>query len=132
MRDFVILEFEFDSALFQFALRRDKILLIGTKRQMKHPNFAVRGRFHLLGRWEQGDSSISFANESRHAIPHAVMKPFESENVDVPFGGSFDVADTHCDVINSFELHDLSKLYWWRFLWIRQPRAAWETAYRLG
>jgi hypothetical protein len=53
------------------------------------------------------------------------MKPFESENVDVPFGGSFDVADTHRDVINSFELHDLSKLYWWRFLWIRQPRAAW-------
>jgi hypothetical protein len=35
------------------------------------------------------------------------MEPLESENVDVPFGRSFDVANTHRDVINAFELHHI-------------------------
>jgi len=41
MRDFVILEFEFDSALFQFALRGEKIFTVGAKSEVKHPKFAV-------------------------------------------------------------------------------------------
>src|SRR3954468_2898167 len=107
VRDFVILEFEFDSSLFEFLLRIKKILPVGAKGEMKHSNFAMRGRFRLLVRGEQGDPGMCFPNESRHAIPHPVMKPLESKNVDVPFGGSFDVAHTHRDVINSFELHEM-------------------------
>ena len=103
--DLVILGFEFDSALFQFPLRSEKIFPVRTKGQMKHSNFAVRGRFRLLVRREQGDPGISFANKSWHPIPHPIMKPLKSEDVDVPFGRSFDVANTHRDVINAFELH---------------------------
>jgi hypothetical protein len=105
VRDFVILEFEFDFALFQFPLRSEKIFPVRTKGQMKHSNFAVRGRFRLLVRRKQGNASISFADKSWHPIPHAIMKPLKSEDVDVPFGRSFDVANTHRDVINAFELH---------------------------
>jgi len=84
MRDLVILEFKFDSARFEFLLRSDKIFAVRAKRQMKHSNFAVPGRFRLFVRWEQGDPGISFADKSWHPIPHAIMKPLESENVDVP------------------------------------------------
>src|SRR6476646_10189651 len=72
---------------------------------MKHSNFAMCGRFRLMVRGEQGDPSVSFANESRHAVPHAIMKSFEPEEVDVPFGRLLDVAHAHGYVINSFELH---------------------------
>ena len=41
LRDFVILEFEFDSALFEFALRGEKIFPVCAKGEMKHPKFAV-------------------------------------------------------------------------------------------
>jgi hypothetical protein len=110
--DLVILEFEFDSALFEFALRPEEIFPVGAKRQMKHSNFAVRGRFRLLVRGEQGDPGVSFANKSRHPVPHAIMKPLEPENVDVPFGGLLDVAHAHGYVINSFELHEmLDRIY---------------------
>ena len=79
---------------------------------MKHSNFAMRGRFRLLVRGEQGDPGISFADKSWHAIPHAIMKSLESEHVDVPFGRSFDVAHAHGYVINSFELHEmLDRMY---------------------
>ena len=79
---------------------------------MKHSNFAMRGRFRLLVRGEQGDPSISFANESRYAVPHAIMKSLEPEDVDVPFGRSFDVAHAHGYVINTFELHGmLDRMY---------------------
>src|SRR5882724_9206709 len=74
---------------------------------MKHSNFAVCRRFRLLVRGEQGDPGVSFANKSRHAIPHAIMKSLEPENVDVPFGRSFDVAHAHGYVINTFELHEM-------------------------
>src|SRR5712671_6623093 len=79
---------------------------------MKHSNFAVCRRFRLFVRGEQGDPGISFANKSRHAIPHAIMKSLEPENVDVPFGRSFDVAHAHGYVINTFELHErLDRIY---------------------
>ena len=79
---------------------------------MKHSNFAVCGRFRLLVRGEQGDPGISFADESWHAIPHAIMKSLEPENVDVPFGRSFNVAHAHGYVINAFELHEmLDRIY---------------------
>src|SRR2546423_9647169 len=79
---------------------------------MKHLNFAVPGGFRLFVRGEQGDPGISFANKSRHAIPHAIMKSLEPENVDVPFGRSFDVAHAHGHVINAFELHEmLDRMY---------------------
>jgi len=107
VRDFVILEFEFDSALFQFALRIEEIFPVRAKRQMKHSNFAMPGRFRLLVRGKQGDPCISFADKSWHAIPHAIMKSLEPENVDVPFGRSFDVAHAHGYVINTFELHEM-------------------------
>jgi hypothetical protein len=84
VRDFVILEFKFDSARFEFLLRSDKIFAVRAKRQMKHSNFSMRGRFRLLVRGEQGDPGVSFADKSWHSIPHAIMKPLESENVDVP------------------------------------------------
>jgi hypothetical protein len=106
VRDFVILEFEFDSAFLQFLLRSAKIFVIRAEGEMKHPNFAVPGRFRLLIRGEQSDPGVSFANKSRHAVPHAIMKSFEPEDVDVPFGRSFDVAYAHGYVINTFELHE--------------------------
>ena len=107
VRDFVILEFEFDSALFQFLLRSAKILPVRAKGEMKHSNFAVCRRFRFLVRGEQGDSGISFADKSWHPIPHAFMKSLEPENVDVPFGRSFDVTHAHRYVINTFELHEM-------------------------
>src|SRR6266404_5341315 len=79
---------------------------------MKHSNFAVCRRFRLLVRGEQGDPRISFANKSRHATPHAIMKSLEPENVDVPFGRSFDVAHADGYVIDTFELHKmLDRIY---------------------
>ena len=40
------------------------------------------------------------------------MKSLEPENVDVPFGRSFNVAHAHGYVINSFELHEmLDRMY---------------------
>jgi hypothetical protein len=112
VRDFVILEFEFDSALLEFTLRGEKILPIRTESEMKHSNFAMCGRFRFLVRGEQGDPGISFANKSRHAVPHAIMKSFEPEEVDVPFGRLLDVAHAHGYVINAFELHGmLDRIY---------------------
>ncbi len=112
VRNFVVLEFEFDSALLQFPLRSTKIFAIRAKRQMKHSNFAMRRRFRLLVRGEQGDPGISFANKSRHSVPHTFMKSLEPEDVDVPFGRSFDVAHAHGYVINAFELHGmLDRMY---------------------
>jgi hypothetical protein len=112
VRDFVILEFEFDSAFLEFALRTEEIFPVRAKRQMKHSNFAVGGRFRLLVRGEQGDPGVSFANKSRHAVPHAIMKSLAPENVDVPFGRSFNVAHDYGYVINTFELHEmLDRIY---------------------
>ena len=112
VRDFVILELEFDSVLLEFLLCSDKIFAVRAEGQMKHSNFAVRGRFRLLVRREQGDPGISFADKSWHPIPHAIMKSLEPEKVDVPFGRSFDVAHTHGYVINTFELHEmLDRIY---------------------
>src|SRR5258708_18236803 len=79
---------------------------------MKHSNFAVCRCFRFFVRGEQGDPGISFADESRHAIPHAIMESLEPENVHVPFGRSFDVAHAHGYVINTFELHEmLDRIY---------------------
>ena len=39
--NFVILKFEFDSAIFEFALRRKKIFPVRAEREMKHPKTAV-------------------------------------------------------------------------------------------
>ena len=39
--NFVILEFEFDSALLQFALRSEKIFPVCAKREVKHSDLAV-------------------------------------------------------------------------------------------
>src|SRR5437762_7776269 len=79
---------------------------------MKHSNFAVRRRFRFLVRGEQGDSCISFCDKSWHTIPHAIIKSLEPENVDVPFGRSFDVAHAHGYVIDTFELHEmLDRIY---------------------
>jgi hypothetical protein len=112
VRDFVILEFEFDSAVLEFVLCGEEIFPVCAERQMKHSNFAMRGRFRLLVRWEQGDPCVSFADKSRHAVPHAIVKSLEPENIDVPFGRSFNVADAHSYVINSFELHEmLDRIY---------------------
>ena len=41
VRNSVILEFETDSALFQFALCGDEIFTVSAKSEMKHPKFAV-------------------------------------------------------------------------------------------
>src|SRR6202035_2015302 len=41
VRDLVVLEFKFDSALFQFALRSEKIFPVRAKSEMKHSNFAA-------------------------------------------------------------------------------------------
>src|SRR6516162_4659196 len=106
VRDLVILEFEFDSALFQLPLRGVEIFAIRTKRQMKHSNFAVCGRFRLIIGREQREPGVSCANESWDTIPHAFVKSLETENVDVPFGRSFNVADAHGHMINAFELHE--------------------------
>src|SRR6187200_2116822 len=74
---------------------------------MKHPNFPMRRRFRFLVCREQGNPGVSFANESRHAIPHAIMKPLEPKNVDVPFGRPFDVTHAHGEVINTFKFHEM-------------------------
>ena len=111
-RDFVILEFEFDSASLEFLLCSEKILPVRAKGQMKHSDFAMRGRFRLMVRGEQGDPGISFADKSWHPVPHAFMKPLEAENVDVPIGRSFNVAHAYGYVINSIELHEmLDRIY---------------------
>src|SRR6266550_6479251 len=79
---------------------------------MKHSNFAVCRRFRLFVRGEQSDPGVSFANKSRYAIPHTFVKSLEPENVDVPFGRSFDVAHAHGYVINTFEFHEmLDRIY---------------------
>jgi hypothetical protein len=112
VRDFVILEFDFDSALFQFLLRSPKILAVRAESEMKHSNFAMCGCFRLLVRGEQGDSGVSFANESRHSIPHAIVKPLEPEDLDVPLSRSFNVAHTHSYMVNTFEFHAiLDRIY---------------------
>ena len=41
VRNFMILEVEFDPAVFKFALRTEKIFPVRTKREMKHAKFAV-------------------------------------------------------------------------------------------
>jgi hypothetical protein len=41
VRNLVILEFEFDTALFQFALRGQKIFAVRAKSEVKHSKFAV-------------------------------------------------------------------------------------------
>jgi len=41
VRNLVILEFEFDSALFEFALCSEKIFAVRAKGEVKHSNFAV-------------------------------------------------------------------------------------------
>jgi hypothetical protein len=71
--------------LLQFSLRTMEILAIRAKCEMKHSNFAVRGRLRFLVRRKQGEPGISFANESWDTIPHAFVKSLETENVDVPF-----------------------------------------------
>src|SRR6516225_8015445 len=106
VRDFVILEFEFDSALFQFLLRNAKIFVVRAKGEMKHSNLAVCGYFRLLVGGKQGNAGISLANKRWHAVPHVFVKPLEPENVDVPFGRLFHVAHAHGYVINAFELHE--------------------------
>src|SRR5207248_4763700 len=75
---------------------------------VKHPKFAVtkRGRFCLRLGGEQRNPSVSFANKSRHAIPHAFMKSLKPENLRVPFHRSLDVAYSESYVINSFQLHE--------------------------
>ena len=112
VRDFVILEFEFDSTCLEFLLCSEKILPVRAKGQMKHSDFAMCGRFRLMVRGEQGDPGISFADKSWHAIPHAIMKSLEAKNVDVPIGRSFNVAHAYGYVINTFELHGvLDRMY---------------------
>jgi hypothetical protein len=88
-------------------LRSEKIFAIRAEGEMKHSNFAVPGRFRLLIRGEQSDPGVSFANKSRDAIPHAIMKVLEPENIDVPFGRALDVAHAHGYMINTFELHEM-------------------------
>src|SRR5215469_12486144 len=79
---------------------------------MKHSNFALRGRFRLLVRGKQGDPRISFSDKGWHAVPHAVVKPLEPENVDVPFGGALDVAHAHRYMVDTFEFHRiLDRMY---------------------
>src|ERR1051326_3724321 len=105
VRDLVVLEFKFDSAVFQFALCSEKIFPARTKREVKHANFAVIYGLRLMGGREQGDSSISFANESRHTVPHPFVKAIKSENFDVPLGRSLDVTHAHRYMINSLKPH---------------------------
>jgi len=112
VRDLVILEFEFDSVLFQLPLRGVEIVAIRTKRQMKHSNFAVCGRFRLRVGREQGEPGVAFPDKSWHPIPHAIVKPLEPKDVDVPLGRSFDVAHAHCYMVNAFEFHGiLDRIY---------------------
>ena len=107
VRNFVTLEFEVDSALFQFALRCEKIFTVRSKSEMKYSEFPVtwRRRFCIRACGEQRNPSISFPDEGRHAVPHAFMKALEPENLDIPFHGSLDVAHAESYMINSFELH---------------------------
>jgi hypothetical protein len=42
--NFVVLEFEFDVAIFEFALRGKKIFPVRAEREMKHPKTAVTRR----------------------------------------------------------------------------------------
>src|SRR6476646_4960369 len=112
VRDFMILEFKFDSACLEFLLCSDKIFPVRAECEMKHSNFAMPGRFRLLVRGKQGDPCIAFADKSWHPIPHAFVKSLEPENVAVPFGRLFNVAHAHGYVINSFELHEiLDRMY---------------------
>src|SRR5262249_52453472 len=79
---------------------------------MKHSNFALRRRFRFLVGREQREPGIAFADKSWHPVPHAIVKPLEPENVDVPFGGALDVAHAHSYVINAFEFHGiLNRMY---------------------
>jgi hypothetical protein len=107
VRNLVILEFEFDTALFQFALRDEEIFAVRAKSEVKHSKFAVtwRCRFCIWARRKQRNPGISFPNKSRHTIPHAFMKSLEAENFDIPVHRLLDVTHTESHVINSFELH---------------------------
>src|SRR5204863_1210490 len=89
-----------------------KILAVRAECEMKHSNFAITWKFWLLARREQGNPGISFADKRWHAVPHAFVKALETENVDVPLGRLPDVANAHCYVINTFELHEmLDRIY---------------------
>ena len=61
--------------------------------------------FRFLVRWKQGDPGISFANKSRHAVPHAFVKSLEPENFDVPPSRALNIAHSESYVIEAFELH---------------------------
>jgi hypothetical protein len=54
---------------------------------------------------KQRESGGAFANENRDAIPHSFVQSFETEHLDVPSRGFFDVADTHCHVVDSFNVN---------------------------
>src|SRR5437667_7633633 len=76
---------------------------------MKHLDVAVswRSRLCIWARGEQRNPGISFADESRHAIPHVLVKSLEPENFDVPFCRSLNVADADSYVINAVEFHHI-------------------------
>jgi hypothetical protein len=103
----VILEFEFDAALFKLVLRAEKIFPVRAKSEMQHADIvAARWRFWTtapLGK--QRDGGISFGYECGNSVPHLFITSLESEDVHVPVRGLLHVAHSERHVINSFELH---------------------------
>src|SRR5207237_10200177 len=72
VRNFVVLEFEFDAALFKLLLCSEKIFPVRTKSEMQHADSVVRRGFgNAAARWKESNSSIAFADKRGHAIPHS-------------------------------------------------------------
>jgi len=104
MRDFVILELEFDAAPFQFFLSAEKVLPIRAQREMKHADVAADGWYSprrirpladqfFIDR-KQRERGCAFADENGNAVPHSLVPALETENVDVPLRGTLHVAHT--------------------------------------
>jgi hypothetical protein len=108
MRNLVVLEFKFDATVLEVLLCAQKIFSACAKSEMQHLDLArTRRRLRITAPpRKQSDCGVSFADKNGNAVPHAFVKPLETENFDIPLGRPLDVANRECYVINSFELHE--------------------------
>ena len=103
----MVLEFEFDSALFKLLLCAEKIFPVRAKSEMQHADSVVRRGFEIAAtRGKESNSSIAFADERGNAIPHSFVLPLQTQDIDVPLNRAFHVAHCESYVINSVELHE--------------------------
>jgi len=107
VRNFVVLEFEFDAALLKLLLCLEKVFPVRTKSEMQHTNFVAQRGFRIAAtRWKKSNSSIAFADEYGNAIPLSFVLPLQTQDINIPLNRAFHLAHCESYVINSVELHE--------------------------